>query len=88
MLININRKKNYNHKRIYRLMKIAGIQTVIRRKETTFNRSKPQHVAENILNREFSAGKPNEKWVTDVTEFKYGSSKKAYLSAILDLYNG
>lgn len=31
---------------------------------------------------------PNVKWVTDVTEFKYGSSKKAYLSAILDLYDG
>ncbi|MEF7561344.1 DDE-type integrase/transposase/recombinase, partial [Bacillus thuringiensis] len=34
------------------------------------------------------ANRPNEKWVTDVTEFKYGSSKKAYLSAILDLYDG
>lgn len=31
---------------------------------------------------------PNEKWVTDVTEFKYGCSKKAYLSAILDFYDG
>ncbi|REJ21746.1 MAG: hypothetical protein C6W54_16745 [Bacillaceae bacterium] len=50
--------------------------------------STPQHVAENILNREFTAEKPNEKWVADVTELKYGSSKKAYLSAILDLYDG
>jgi putative transposase len=41
-----------------------------------------------VLNREFTAEKPNEKWVTDVTEFKYGSPKKAYLSAILDLYDG
>ena len=40
------------------------------------------------MNREFTAEKPNEKWVTDVTEFKYGSSRKAYLSAILDLYDG
>jgi putative transposase len=90
MLININRKlgKYYNHKRIYRLMKIAGIQSVIRRKKTRYKRSKPQHVAENLLNREFTARKPNEKWVTDVTEFKYGTSKKAYLSAILDLYDG
>ena len=31
----------------------------------------PQHYAENILNREFHAEKPNEKWLTDVTEFKY-----------------
>lgn len=50
--------------------------------------SAPQHVAENVLNREFTAEKPNEKWVTDVTEFKYGLSKKAYLSVIRDLYDG
>ncbi len=90
MLININRKlgKNFNHKRIYRLMKIAGIQSVIRRKKTRSKRSNPLHMAENLLNREFTAEKPNEKWVTDVTEFKYGTSRKAYLSAILDLYDG
>lgn len=35
-----------------------------------------------------SADKPNEKWVTDVTEFKYGKNSKAYLSAIRDLYDG
>ena len=40
------------------------------------------------MNRDFTANNPNEKWVTDVTEFKYGSSKKAYLSAIRDLYDG
>ena len=90
MKLNMNRKlgKNFNHKRIYRLMKIAGFQSVIRRKKKRYKRSNPQHVAENILNREFTAEKPNEKWVTDVTEFKYGLSKKAYLSAIRDLYDG
>ncbi|WP_231883406.1 MULTISPECIES: IS3 family transposase [unclassified Anoxybacillus] len=90
MTLNMNRKfgQNFNHKRIYRLMKVARIQSVIRRKKTPYKRSTPQHVAENILNREFTAEKPNEKWGTDVTEFKYGPSKKAYLSAILDLYDG
>ncbi len=68
MKLNINRKfgKNFNHKRISRLMKIAGIQSVIRRKKTRYKRFTPQHIAENILNREFTAEKPNEKWVTDV----------------------
>lgn len=50
----------------------------------------PQHIAENVLNREFHADKPNEKWLTDVTEFKWyeGIKKhKVYLSAILDLYD-
>lgn len=90
MTLNINRRFNqsYNHKRIYRLMKISRIQSVIRRKKTPYKRSIPQHVVENVLNREFTAEKPNKKWVTDVTEFKYGNSKKAYLSAILDLYDG
>lgn len=47
-------------------------------------------MAENILNREFSADAPNEKWLTDVTEFKYyhnNAKHKIYLSAILDLYD-
>ncbi len=90
MMLNMNRQfgQNFNHKRIYRLMKISGLQSVIRKKKKHYIHSTPQHVAENILNREFTADKPNEKWVTDVTEFKYGSSKKAYLSAILDLYDG
>ncbi|WP_431520241.1 DDE-type integrase/transposase/recombinase [Bacillus thuringiensis] len=40
-----------------------------------------------MLNHEFKAKKPNKKWVTDVTELKYGEYKKAYLSAIRDLYD-
>ena len=90
MKLNINRRfnRNYNHKRIYRLMKVARIESVIRRKRKKYRRSNPEHIADNLLNREFTAEKPNEKWVTDVTEFKYGASKKAYLSAILDLYDG
>lgn len=90
MTMNVNRKMNctFNSKRIYRLMKIAGIQSVIRRKKKRYIRSTPQHIAENILNRHFKAEKPNQKWVTDVTELRYGHSQKAYLSAILDLYDG
>lgn len=80
-------QKSINHKRIQRLMKIQGIQSVIRRKKKKYTRSTPQHVAENLLNRKFQADAPNEKWVTDVTEFKYGNDQKAYLSAILDLHD-
>ena len=80
-------QKRINHKRIKRLMQLAGIQSVIRRKRKKYARVTPQHTAENLLNREFHAAAPNEKWVTDVTEFKYGGGKKAYLSAILDLYD-
>ncbi len=90
MMLHMNRKFNekLNHKRIYRLMKVADLRSVIRIKKKQYKRSTPQHVAENILNLEFTAEKPNQKWVTDVTEFKYGHSKKAYLSAIRDLCDG
>lgn len=41
----------------------------------------------NILSRQFTAKKPNEKWVTDITEFKL-FGEKLYLSPVLDLFNG
>ncbi|MEK4179515.1 hypothetical protein [Aeribacillus sp. FSL K6-1121] len=68
-------------------MKTTGIQSVIRCKKNRYVSSSAVHVAENVLNRKFTASKPNEKWLTDVTEFKIGNGKKAYLSAILDLYS-
>lgn len=51
--------KPINHKRIQRLMKLAGIQSVIRRKKKQYPRSTPQHIAENLLNRKFHAEAPN-----------------------------
>lgn len=44
-------------------------------------------MAENILNRKFVAKKPNQKWCTDITELGYGNGRKAYLSAIIDIYD-
>lgn len=89
MKLNINRilGKTYNHKRIYRLMKSVNMKSVIRRKRKTYIPSTPQITAENILNRDFHADKPNQKWLTDVTEFKLTDGTKAYLSAILDLHD-
>ena len=83
---NETHKKKYNLKRFYRLVHIVGLLAIIRRKRPAYQRSKPEVTAGNILNREFTAEKVNEKWCTDVTEMKYGSDgEKAYLSAILDL---
>ncbi|NRZ28336.1 transposase InsO family protein [Clostridium beijerinckii] len=61
------------------------MRSVIRKKRKHYIQSTPQITAENKLNREFYAKKPNEKWLTDVTEFKLLNGKKAYLSAIFDL---
>lgn len=76
---------HYNDKRVYRLMHLVGLASVIRRKRPQYQRSTPEVTAENILNRQFTAQTLNEKWTTDVTEFKCGSEGKLYLSAILDL---
>ena len=87
IMLNVNRilESQYNHKRIYRLMKSVNLTSVIRKKRKRYIHSTPQVTAKNVLNREFTADRPNEKWLTDVTEFKLTTGKKAYLSAILDL---
>lgn len=87
MTIKLNRENDFhvNQKRIYRLMRILGLKSICRRKRKNYTKSTPQVAAENVLNREFRAENFGEKWLTDVTEMKYGVSSKAYLSAILDL---
>lgn len=86
--INKRNQSNYNEKRIRRLMKMMGISSVIRRKRKGYIKVRPEVTAENVLNREFKADNPNDKWLTDVTEFKViGSNIKLYLSAIIDLYD-
>lgn len=79
---------NYSKKRIHRIMKKLGIHSVIRKKKAKYIYSKPDETAENLLQRDFYATAPNQKWATDVTEFKVpGDKKKIYLSAIIDLYD-
>jgi len=86
--INKRNQSNYNVKRIRRLMNLMGISSVIRRKRKGYMKHQPQMTAENILSRNFKASHPNEKWLTDITEFKLtGSSQKLYLSSIIDLYD-
>lgn len=81
-----------NDKRVLRICRKEGIKSTIKYASNGCTRqaANPQFIAENILNREFSADSPNQKWLTDVTEFKYYVDQeihKVYLSAILDLYD-
>ncbi|NDI37221.1 IS3 family transposase [Chengkuizengella sediminis] len=87
MTLKIRRESDtiVNHKRVYRLMQVMGLKSVCRRKRKVYIKSTPQITAENKLNRDFHAKQIHEKWLTDVTELKYGNGQKAYLSAILDL---
>ena len=92
MTITVNRrhKTQFNKKRIRRLMQILHLKSVCRRKKYNYIKSTPEVTAENVLNREFYADAPNEKWLTDVTEFKYYVGvevRKVYLSAILDIFD-
>jgi len=78
----------YSKNRVHRIMKKLGIHSVIRKKKKKYVSTRPDEVAENILQRNFYATSPNQKWATDVTEFKIpGGKKKLYLSAIIDLYD-
>lgn len=79
---------NYSKNRVHRIMKKMGIHSVIRKKKKKYKLSSPETTAENTLKRDFNAARPNEKWATDVTEFKIPETgKKLYLSVILDLYD-
>lgn len=81
-----------NDKRVLRICRKRNIKSTIKYSNhgCTRQATNPQHIAENLLRREFTADAPNEKWLTDVTEFKYYIGvevHKVYLSAILDLYD-
>ena len=79
---------NYSKNRIHRIMKKLGVHSVIRKKKRKYHTVTPETTAENKLNRDFYATAPNQKWATDVTEFKVpGESKKLFLSVIVDLYD-
>lgn len=80
--------KRYNLKRIRRLMILLGLKSFIRRSNGYSIKTSYVNIEENILNREFTADKPNQKWVTGITHLKYSLSYKAYLSVIKDLYDG
>ena len=81
-----------NDKRVLRICRKKGIKSTIKYSSNGCTRqaANPQFIAENVLNRDFTAEAPNQKWLTDVTEFKYYVGielHKVYLSAILDLFD-
>lgn len=79
-----------NDKRVLRICRARDIRSTVKynNQGCTRRAKNPQYLAENLLNRQFYAKKSNEKWLTDVTEFKWYEGievHKLYLSAILDL---
>ncbi|MEH7080427.1 IS3 family transposase [Bacillus velezensis] len=82
-----NRGLKVNHKKVVRIMRELGLKSLVKIKKYRSYKGEVGKVAPNILNRNFKAEKPNEKWVTDITEFKL-FGEKLYFSPMLDLYNG
>ncbi|GAB6930936.1 hypothetical protein JCM10914A_49190 [Paenibacillus sp. JCM 10914] len=76
-----------NLKKVQRLMKKMGLKCLVRMKKYKSYKGTVGKTAPNHLDRQFTAEAPNEKWVTDITEFKL-FGEKLYLSPILDLFNG
>ncbi|VFR31174.1 Mobile element protein [plant metagenome] len=76
-----------NHKTVQKLMQALGLKSLVRPKKYRSYRGEVGHVAPNLLARQFKADRPNQKWVTDVTEFNV-RGQKLYLSPVMDLYNG
>lgn len=76
-----------NHKTVQRLMGIMGLKSTVRPKKFRSFKGDIGTAEPNELARQFTADRPNQKWVTDVTELSVDGDK-LYLSPILDLYNG
>ena len=86
-----NKGLNVNHKRVLRIMREESLLcTKFKTRSRKYSSYKGEvgKVADNVVERQFKADKPNELWLTDVTEFRIkGEDKKLYLSPILDVYN-
>lgn len=83
----VNRDHRVNHKKVQRIMKELDLKSVVRMKKYRSYRGTVGKTAPNVLDRNFQADRPNEKWVTDITEFKL-FGEKLYVSPVLDLFNG
>ncbi len=78
-----------NHKTVYRLMQKLGLRSVARKRKVykSLDQLPRLHRYPNLLQRNFSASRPNQKWVTDITYIRTRQGT-LYLSVIKDLYDG
>jgi len=80
--------EHVSEKRVARLMRAEGLRARARKRfRSTTMSEHDQPVAANVLDRQFDAQRPNQRWVGDTTELVVGNTAKLYLAAILDLYS-
>ncbi len=81
------RGERVSKRRVERIMRGAGIVGTQRRRHKTTTRANAAHPVEpNVLDRQFNATRPDQRWVTDIT-YIWTDEGWAYLAAILDLYS-
>jgi putative transposase len=77
-----------SEKRVRRLMREEGLKGhVPKRFKQTTNSDHTDPIAANVLARDFTAAAPNQRWVSDTTEFVIGEGAKLYLAVVLDLFS-
>ena len=82
-----NRGYVINHKTVQRLMKSVGLKCQLRKVRYRSYKGEVGRIAPNVLERDFKADRPCQKWATDVTQVRIKDSK-CYISPILDMFNG
>ncbi len=80
----VNRGRNVNHKRVQRLMHNMGLMGKRPKEKYHSYKGEVGKVADNIIDRDFRAKAPLQKWTTDVSQFKFPWGK-CYISPILDM---
>jgi transposase InsO family protein len=81
------RGETINHKTVQRLMAGMGLKSLVRPKKYRSYKGQAGRVAPDLIQRQFTADRMNQKWATDVTEFSV-AGQKLYLSPVMDLHNG
>ena len=77
-----------SRKRVIRLMQEDGLKARVRKRyKVTTDSQHDQPIAANLLQQEFTAERPNQRWAGDTTELVIGESGKLYLAVILDLFS-
>lgn len=77
-----------SRKRIIRLMQEDGLKARVRKRhKVTTDSDHDQPIAANLLQQDFTADRPNQRWVGDTSELRIGEYGRAYLAVILDLYS-
>jgi putative transposase len=80
--------EHVSRERVGRLMQEDGLKARLRKRyKLTTMSDHDQPIAANLLDREFRAEAPNQRWVGDTTEFVIGTSGKLYLAVVLDLFS-